>query len=87
MAHPTRPCIGLNTDYVSASKVNSPFIRLSAGYWTPSSGRLPWWTKAEVKLLGRVPDEEVARRTRRTVDAVRQKRQALARRWIRAHTC
>jgi hypothetical protein len=39
-----------------------------------------WWTKAEVRLLGRLPDEEVARRTRRSVDAVRQKREALARR-------
>ncbi len=32
MAHQTRPCIGLNADDVPASKVNSPFIRLSAGY-------------------------------------------------------
>ena len=32
MAHPTRPFIGLNADYVPASKVNNPFIRLSAGY-------------------------------------------------------
>jgi hypothetical protein len=39
----------------------------------------PWWTKAEERLLGRVSDEEVARRTRRTVDAVRQKRQELER--------
>ena len=37
------------------------------------------WTKAEERLLGRVSDEEVARRTRRTVDAVRQKRQELER--------
>jgi hypothetical protein len=37
------------------------------------------WTKAEVRLLGRFPDDEVARRTRRTVDAVRQKRQELER--------
>jgi hypothetical protein len=39
----------------------------------------PWWTKAEVALLGRVPDEEVARRTGRTVGAVRQKRERLGR--------
>jgi hypothetical protein len=38
-----------------------------------------WWTKAEVRLLGKVPDEEVARRTGRSVDAVRQKREKLAR--------
>jgi hypothetical protein len=38
-----------------------------------------WWTKAEERLLGRLPDEQVARRTGRSVDAVRQKREALAR--------
>jgi putative glutamine amidotransferase len=32
MAHQTRPFIGINADYVPASKVNSPFIRLGAGY-------------------------------------------------------
>lgn len=32
MAHQTRPFIGINADYVPASKVNSPFIRLNAGY-------------------------------------------------------
>jgi putative glutamine amidotransferase len=32
MAHQTRPCIGINADYVPASKVNCPFIRLNAGY-------------------------------------------------------
>jgi hypothetical protein len=37
------------------------------------------WTKAEVRLLGKLPDEEVARRTGRSVNAVRQKREALAR--------
>jgi hypothetical protein len=39
----------------------------------------PWWTRAEVALLGRVPDEEVARRTRRTPNAVRCKREKLGR--------
>src|SRR5262249_13996919 len=38
----------------------------------------PWWTKDEVALLGRLPDEEVARRTGRSVNAVRQKREAHA---------
>jgi hypothetical protein len=37
------------------------------------------WTKAEETLLGRVPDEVVAQRTGRSPDAVRQKREALAR--------
>jgi hypothetical protein len=40
----------------------------------------PWWTKAEESLLKQFPDEEVARRTERSVDAVRQKREALRRR-------
>ncbi|HEY7423364.1 MAG TPA: hypothetical protein VH682_03905 [Gemmataceae bacterium] len=39
-----------------------------------------WWTTVEVRLLGWVPDEEVARRTGRSTDAVRQKRQAMERR-------
>jgi hypothetical protein len=39
----------------------------------------PWWNKAEVALLGKVPDEEVARRTGRTPRAVRQKREMLGR--------
>jgi hypothetical protein len=36
-----------------------------------------WWTPEEIVLLGTVPDGRVARRTRRTVNAVRQKRQEL----------
>jgi putative glutamine amidotransferase len=32
MAHQTRPFIGINSDYVPASKVNVPFIRLNTGY-------------------------------------------------------
>jgi hypothetical protein len=39
----------------------------------------PWWTKAEMALLGRVPDEEVARRTGRSVNAARVKRESLGR--------
>jgi hypothetical protein len=39
----------------------------------------PWWTRAEVALLGKMPDEEVARHTGRTVRAVRQKRETLGR--------
>jgi hypothetical protein len=38
------------------------------------------WTKAEARLLGRLPDAEIARRTGRSTDAVRQKRQAMERR-------
>jgi hypothetical protein len=36
-----------------------------------------WWSDEEVTLLGTVPDEEVARRTGRTPDACRSKRQLL----------
>jgi putative glutamine amidotransferase len=32
MAHQTRPFIGVNADYVPASKVNAAFVRVSAGY-------------------------------------------------------
>lgn len=32
MAHQTRPFIGINAEYVPASKVNVPFIRLNTGY-------------------------------------------------------
>jgi hypothetical protein len=39
----------------------------------------PWWTKAEVALLGRLPDEEGDKRTGRSVHAVRHKREALRR--------
>jgi hypothetical protein len=37
----------------------------------------PRWTPAGIALLGTAPDEEVARRTGRTVGAVRQKREEL----------
>jgi hypothetical protein len=33
-----------------------------------------WWTPEDIALLGTLPDEEVAQRTGRTVDAVRRKR-------------
>jgi hypothetical protein len=39
----------------------------------------PWWTRAEVALLGRLPDDEAARRTGRSANAVRQKRELLGR--------
>jgi putative glutamine amidotransferase len=32
MAHPPRPFIGINADFVPLSKVNSPHLRLNAGY-------------------------------------------------------
>jgi hypothetical protein len=36
-----------------------------------------WWAAEDIALFGTVPDEEVARRTGRTVGAVRQKREDL----------
>lgn len=43
MAHQSRPYIGINTEYVPASKVNSPYIRLNAGYLdtVANSGGIP----------------------------------------------
>ncbi len=35
----------------------------------------PLWTSAQLKLLGKFPDDEVARRTGRTVNAVRIERE------------
>jgi hypothetical protein len=37
----------------------------------------PWWSRDELALLGKLPDEEVARRVGRTPNAVRQKREKL----------
>jgi hypothetical protein len=37
----------------------------------------PLWAPEDISLLGTMPDEEVARRTRRTAGAVRQKREEL----------
>jgi hypothetical protein len=34
----------------------------------------PWWTAEDIALLGVLPDEEVARRTGRSYDAVRRQR-------------
>jgi hypothetical protein len=39
--------------------------------------RGPLWAAGEIALLGTFPDEEAARRTGRTVNAVRQKREEL----------
>lgn len=57
MAHQTRPFIGINADYVPASKVNSPFIRLNAGYLdnVVGAGGLP----VVVPPMGRDIDPDV----------------------------
>jgi hypothetical protein len=44
---------------------------LKAGYHGP------WWSAAEMALLGTLPEEEVAARTGRTANGVRPKRCAL----------
>ena len=54
-------------------------LRLNLGRYLKTGYHGPWWTRAEVALLGRVPDEEVARRTGRTPNAVRCKREKLGR--------
>ena len=36
--------------------------------------RYDWWKPHELELLGKSPDEEVAKLTGRTIDAVHQKR-------------
>jgi hypothetical protein len=38
----------------------------------------PWWSQHELALLGKLDDDEVARRTGRTPNAVRVKQQKLA---------
>ncbi|HEY7425024.1 MAG TPA: hypothetical protein VH682_12405 [Gemmataceae bacterium] len=52
---------------------------LGLGRYLQTGYHGPWWTKDEVALLGHLPDEEVARRTGRSVNAVRQKRETLGR--------
>jgi hypothetical protein len=37
----------------------------------------PWWSPAEVPLLGKLPDDEVAAEVGRSPDAVRRKREEL----------
>jgi hypothetical protein len=54
-------------------------LRLNLARYFKTGYHGPWWTKAELALLGRVPDEQVARRTGRTVAAVRRKRETLGR--------
>jgi putative glutamine amidotransferase len=43
MAHPIRPCIGINAEYGPANKVNPAFIRVNAGYFdnVAAAGGLP----------------------------------------------
>jgi hypothetical protein len=44
---------------------------------TPGYNLGPWWKEEEIALLGVVSDEEVAKQTGRSVDAVRRKRNLL----------
>jgi putative glutamine amidotransferase len=43
MAHPTRPVIGINTDFIPATKVGGAHVRLAAGYFDAvvTAGGLP----------------------------------------------
>jgi hypothetical protein len=54
-------------------------IELGLGRYLRPGYHGPWWTAAEMALLGRLPDDEVGRRTGRSANAVRHKRDALGR--------
>jgi hypothetical protein len=50
-------------------------IELNCGsYFPPGSKLYPAWTRKELALLGKLPDEEVAKRIGRTTEAVRVQR-------------
>ena len=51
--------------------------RLNLARFLPQGGVLPCWTKEQTALLGKLPDEEVARRIGRTASAVRVRRSKL----------
>jgi len=48
-----------------------------AKHLRPGCNYGPWWSPAEVKLLGKLPDQEVAAKVGRTPNAVRVKRAKL----------
>ena len=48
-----------------------------AQHLRPGDHRGPWWSPAELRLLGKLPDDEVAERTGRSPNAVRIKRERL----------
>jgi hypothetical protein len=51
--------------------------RLNLAQYLPKGYVGPWWTARQRALLGKLPDEEVAARVGRTVDAVRRQRYLL----------
>jgi hypothetical protein len=52
-------------------------LRLNLGRNLVKNYHGPRWTKAQLRMLGRLPDEEVGRRTGRSWNAVRGKRESL----------
>ena len=52
-------------------------LRLNLGQYVRKGNPLTLWTCKERALLGTMPDGEVARRTGRTINGVRQKRQEM----------
>jgi hypothetical protein len=52
-------------------------LRLNLGRFLPTGYHGPRWTKAQVALLGKEPDDVVAAKTGRSVEAVRIKRTRL----------
>lgn len=52
-------------------------IRLRLGDFLQHGYHGPWWTDEEIALLGTEPDEEVAKKVKRTANAVRVMRTRL----------
>lgn len=52
-------------------------LELDLGRHLPKGYHGPRWMRRQVRMLGRLPDDEVARRTGRSENAVRQKRELL----------
>jgi hypothetical protein len=52
--------------------------RLNLAQYLPKGYVGPWWTAKQRALLGKLPDEEVAAKVGRTVDAVRRQRYLLS---------
>jgi hypothetical protein len=67
--------VKLPPDQVERRRATAAAKNLKQYLKTGYHGR--WWTPEELALLGRLSDEEVTRRTERTPDAVRQRRERL----------
>ena len=52
-------------------------IEFNKGEYLKHGYHGPWWTQLEIDLLGKLPDDEIAKMIGRTASGVRQKRIAL----------